>query len=130
MSGSTEAGSPQTDGGITAPTDADTAPVPVSAPPIEAESAPPSPAPPTPEEELAERDALLTHGSRALALGVLLGAAFLSWTQLAFRSPWLDELVIDNTLGPDVRKRLLYALVLGAVLGAAGAAGAVAWFRR
>jgi len=130
MSGSTEAGSPQTDGGITAPTDADTAPGPVSAPPIEAESPPPSPSLPTPEEELAERDALLTHGSRALALGTLLGAAFVSWTQLAFRSPWLDELVIDNTLGPDLRKRLLYALVLGAMLGAGGAAGAIAWFRR
>ena len=60
----------------------------------------------------------------------LIGAAIVSWTQLAFRSPWLDELIIDNALGPDLRKRLLYALVLGALLGAGGAAGAIAWFRR
>ena len=130
MSGSTEAGSPQTEGGITTPNAADTSPAPPSTPPIEAEPEPPSPPHPTPEEELAERDSLLTHGSRALALGTLIGAALVSWTQLAFRSPWLDELVIDNALGPELRKRLLYALVLGAVLGAAGAAGAVAWFRR
>jgi uncharacterized membrane protein len=83
-----------------------------------------------PDDEAAERDALLVHGSRALVLATLIGAAVVSWTQLAFRSPWLDELVIDNALGPELRKRLLYALVLGALLGGAGCAGAIAWFRR
>ncbi|HEX6274745.1 MAG TPA: DUF2079 domain-containing protein, partial [Polyangiaceae bacterium] len=71
-----------------------------------------------------------THGARSLALATLLGAAIATWTQLAFRSPWLDELIIDNTLGPELRKRLLVALVLGGVFGAAGGAGAVAWVRR
>jgi uncharacterized membrane protein len=83
-----------------------------------------------PDDEAAERDALLVRGSRALLLATLIGAAVVSWTQLAFRSPWLDELVIDNTLGPELRKRLLYAIVLGALLGGAGCAGAIAWFRR
>jgi uncharacterized membrane protein len=73
---------------------------------------------------------MLTHGSRAVALAALLGAAVVSWAVLAFRSPWLDELLIDNTLGPELRKRLVIALVLGAVLGAGGSVGAIARLRR
>jgi uncharacterized membrane protein len=132
MSGSTEAGSPQTEGGSAprAEADSDHAPAAPAEPPIEAPEAGSLGPPPEPEDELAERDALLTHGSRAVALAALIGTAIASWTQLAFRSPWLDELVIDNTLGPELRKRLLVALVLGAALGAGAAAFAIAWFRR
>jgi uncharacterized membrane protein len=90
----------------------------------------PSAPPPAPADDSAERDALLTHGARTVALGTAIGAAVLTWTQLAFRAPWLDELVIDNTLGPDLRKKILYAFVVGAVLGAGIASGAIAWFRR
>ncbi|HEX6766439.1 MAG TPA: DUF2079 domain-containing protein, partial [Polyangiaceae bacterium] len=137
MSGSTEPGSPQTDSGTTAPAEAESSVTGPASAPIEAEApSPESSAPPVavgepaPDADIAERDALLTHGSRAVALATLIGASVLFWTQLAFRSPWLDELVIDNTLGPELRKRLLYAIVLGAVLGAGGCAGAIAWFRR
>jgi uncharacterized membrane protein len=144
MSGSTEAGSPQGEGGAT-----ETAPIEEpkaegtatppggepSAPPEGEPSAPPegepsAAPPPSPEDESAERDELLTHGSRAVLLATLIGAAVASWTQFAFRSPWLDELIIDNTLGPDLRKRLLVVLVAGAVLGAGGCAGAIAWLKR
>ncbi len=137
MSGSTEAGSPQADSGASAtpaepevPAAAPDAAAAPEAAPIEVPAAEPSAAPPDPEEEAAERDALLTHGARAIALGTGIGAALLTWTQLSFRSPWLDELVIDNTLGTDLRKRLIHVLVAGALLGAAGTAGAIAWFRK
>ncbi len=134
MSGSTEAGSPQADSGATEP---------VSEVPAEGEPATdsvltePSGAPsgsdgsgPSFEDELKERDRMLTHGSRAVALAALLGAAVVSWTQLAFRSPWLDELLIDNTLGPELRKRLVIALVVGAVLGAVVCVGAIGRLRQ
>src|SRR5262245_52667397 len=109
MSGSTEAGSPQTEGGANAPTDTDTGATAETstAAPIEAtaETSPPEPEPEhRPEDEAAERDALLTHGSRAIALAALIGAAIVAWTQLAFRAPWLDELLLDNTAGPELRK--------------------------
>src|SRR5262245_26778234 len=107
MSGSSEPGSPQTDAGSIAPAEEGAVPpAPAGPAPIEVTSqetrAEPSASPPAPEDEAAERDALLVHGSRAVALASLIGAAVVSWTQLAFRSPWLDELVIDNTLGPDL----------------------------
>ncbi|HEX6271998.1 MAG TPA: hypothetical protein VFZ53_03125, partial [Polyangiaceae bacterium] len=136
MSGSAEAGPPQTEGGPATPTDAesDGSSAPIPAAPEAGAPAPadePVVAPPEPlEDETAERDALITHGARSLALATLLGAAIATWTQLAFRSPWLDELIIDNALGPELRKRLLVALVLGGVFGAAGGAGAVVWVRR
>ncbi|HEY3493080.1 MAG TPA: DUF2079 domain-containing protein [Polyangiaceae bacterium] len=78
----------------------------------------------------AERDALLTHGSRILLLAVLLGGALATWTQLAFRAPWLDEFLLENTLEPGRRDRLIRVLVLGMGLGGLGSAGLIAWRRR
>jgi uncharacterized membrane protein len=77
-----------------------------------------------------ERDALLTHGSRILILATLLGGALAAWTQLAFRSPWLDEFLLENALEPGRRDKLLMALMIGLCLGGLTGAGLIAFWRR
>jgi uncharacterized membrane protein len=84
---------------------------------------------PTPDS--AERDALLVHGSRVVILASLLAGAVAFWTQLAFRSPWLDSFLLDNELEPGKRTSLLVVLVAGLLAGAlAGFGGIELWRRR
>jgi len=155
MSGPSEAGSPQPaaapepareaiDGNVVDPaTDAH-----LDAPPAEAEA--PSPAapngeapdvpadvpapdvpPPADSRDSGARDALLVHGSRIVVLASLLGGAIAFWTQVAFRSPWLDAFLLDNELEPGKRASLLLALVGGFLVGGIAAfVGIELWRRR
>ena len=100
---------------------------------IAAEAAPvvPAVAPATkPNRDPKEYDALLTHSSRILVLFALLGGALAFWTQLAFRSPWLDTFLLENTLEPGRRNVLLIALVLGIVVGGLAGGGIIVWHER
>jgi uncharacterized membrane protein len=76
------------------------------------------------------RDRLLVSGARALALFTLIGGAVAAWSQLAFRAPWLEDFLLENTLEPGHRQSLLTILALGFVLGAAGAVGWMTLRRR
>jgi uncharacterized membrane protein len=77
------------------------------------------------------RDRLLVSGARALALFTLLGGALASWSQTAFRAPWLETFLLENTLeDPGQRPRLLAILAAGFVAGALGSVGWLAWRRR
>src|SRR5690348_16933795 len=88
-----EVSEPKTDIVATEGTDAVPAP---TAEGTDAGPPPPLPAPVPVSKEAASqaRDLLLAQGSRILALGTLLGGAFGLWTQLAFRSPWLDAFLL------------------------------------
>lgn len=98
-------------------------PTPAAAPP----AALPPVATPKPNRDPQERDARLTHGSRIVVIAALLGGAIAFWTQLAFRSPWLDEFLTDNTLEPGQRNVLILAVVLGTLVGGLAGAGAMVW---
>jgi uncharacterized membrane protein len=154
MSGPSEAGLPQPESGVPGDSSAQGTEVPRAAPPSDA----PAPSPDAPvvpvdapvvpadapvvpadapvvpaaakADDGAARDLLLAQGSRILLLAALLGAAFGLWTQLAFRSPWLDAFLLDNELEPGMRSRILLAIVAGTVGGAAAAFGAFQWWRR
>src|SRR3954471_11710182 len=151
MSGPSEAGSPQpaaapeparepSDGNVVEPaTEAH-----LDVPAAEAEA--PSPAAPNGEalavpapevrpsaaaSDSGARDALLVHGSRIVVLASLLGGAIAFWTQVAFRSPWLDAFLLDNELEPGKRASLLLALVGGFLVGGLAAfVGIELWRRR
>jgi len=84
---------------------------------------------PTPVDTVA-RDRLLTQASRIVLLFTLIGSALAAWSQIAFRTPWLDTFLLENTLEPGQRGRLLRVLGLGLVAGALGGTGAVVWERR
>jgi uncharacterized membrane protein len=155
MSGPSEAGTPQPESGVpgdqSAPASAEPLPAatgdaaPAALPEVSepetdivategADAAPVPPptvtAPASKEDASRARDLLLAQGSRILALGTLLGGAFGLWTQLAFRSPWLDAFLLDNELEPGQRSRLLLAIVVGFVVGGGGSFGALQWWRR
>jgi uncharacterized membrane protein len=91
------------------------APAPAAAPP---------PVAPAHSGDDAARDALLVHGSRVVVLASLLGGAIAAWSQLAFRTPWLDSFLLDNELEPGQRSTLLLVIVAGFLVGGiAGFAG-------
>jgi uncharacterized membrane protein len=96
----------------------------------------PSSGPPAPSEPATAsldpetRDRLLVSGGRSLALFTLLGGALAAWSQIAFRAPWLDDFLLENTSEPGQRSRLLTFLALGFVLGAVGSVGWMAFRRR
>jgi len=78
----------------------------------------------------AERDLLLSTGARIIALAsVILGAIGL-WSQLAFRSPWLDSFLLQNEIDPSRRTIILGVLVGGFGLGALGGFGALQYWRK
>jgi uncharacterized membrane protein len=95
-------------------------------------AAPPTPdvPPPTVAADDAVRDAILVHGSRIVVLASLLGGAIAFWTQLAFRSPWLDAFLLDNELEPGKRSALLTVLVAGLLAGGLIAFGGIQYWRR
>jgi uncharacterized membrane protein len=121
-------------------------PAPDVTPPVAAEdaprgetplpAAPASSAPPPSVEPAARtldpdtRDRLLVSGARALAIFTLLGGALAAWSQIAFRAPWLEDFLLENTLEPGQRSRMLTILVLGFVAGAVGSVGWMAFRRR
>src|SRR3954463_16279420 len=151
MSGPSEAGSPQpavapepareaidgnvvdpaTDAHLDAPVVETEAPSP-AAPNGEAPAVPaPNVGPPADSSDTGAREALLVHGSPILGLASLLGGAIAFWTQVAFRSPWLDAFLLDNELEPGKRASLLLALVGGVLVGGIAAlAGIEVWRRR
>jgi uncharacterized membrane protein len=92
-------------------------------------SAPPAPAR-TPSLDPEARDRLLTQASRILIISTLLGGAAAAWAQVAFRTPWLDTFVLENTLEPGVRERMLLVFGLGLLAGALAAVGGVIFMRR
>jgi uncharacterized membrane protein len=108
--------------------------VPPSDAPSTAEGEPEtSSAPPVARKERLDpelRDRLLVSGARVVALFTLLGGALASWSQTAFRAPWLETFLLENTLEPGLRQRLLTILALGFVAGALGSAGWLAFRRR
>lgn len=53
--------------------------------------------------------------SRSVALGTLLGMAFVAWVHLSYFAPWLDEFLRENAL--PMRQRMV---LLGTVLGGGG----------
>ncbi len=150
MSGPSEAGSPQpaaapeparepidgnvvdpaTDAHLDAPAAETEAPSP-AAPNAEVPAAPAPDVPPLADSSDGARDALLVHGSRIVVLASLLGGAIAFWTQVAFRSPWLDAFLLDNELEPGKRSSLLLFLVGGFLVGGLAAfAGIELWRRR
>jgi uncharacterized membrane protein len=78
----------------------------------------------------AEHDRLLVAGGRALALFTLIGGAVASWSQMAFRAPWLEDFLLENILEPGQRQKLLTFLAAGFALGAVGCGGWLALRRR
>jgi uncharacterized membrane protein len=84
----------------------------------------------SPELDADARDRLLVSGGRALALFTLIGGAVASWSQVAFHAPWLEDFLLENTLEPGHRQKLLTVLAAGLVLGALGAVGWMAFRRR
>jgi uncharacterized membrane protein len=87
-------------------------------------------APPIAPSHTVARDGLLVHGSRIVVLASLLGGAIAFWTQLAFRSPWLDAFLLDNELEPGKRASLLLVLVSGILIGGLVALGGIELWRR
>jgi uncharacterized membrane protein len=81
-------------------------------------------------EAKAARDLALVQGSRIVVLATLLGGALAFWSQLAFRSPWLDSFLLDNELEPGKRTSLLIALMAGFAAGGLGAFSGIQWWRR
>ncbi len=75
------------------------------------------------------RDALFTLSARVILISTLIGAAVASWTQVAFRAPWLDTFVLENTLEPGQRQPLITMFGVGLVAGALVGAG-VLFFRQ
>jgi len=139
MSGSSEAGTPQPESGVAA----DASPLPeVKEAPVNGEalepgaSEAPAPAPvvvtsaPASVEAKAARDAELARSARIVALATLIGSAIGLWTQLAFRSPWLDAFLLENEIEPERRVQVLAVLVGGAALGGLFAFGALAFLRK
>jgi uncharacterized membrane protein len=76
------------------------------------------------------RDRLLVSGARSVAIFTLLGGALAAWSQVAFRAPWLEDFLLENTLEPGQRSRMLTILALGFALGAVGSVGWMAFRRR
>jgi uncharacterized membrane protein len=76
------------------------------------------------------RDRLLVSGARVIALFTLLGGALALWSQMALRAPWLETFLLENTLEPGHRQRLLTVLALGFAAGALGSGGWLAFRRR
>jgi uncharacterized membrane protein len=111
-----------------------TSPAPEIAP--EASTAEPAPAAlpliatPKPNHDPTPREVRLTHASRILVIAALLGGALSFWAQLAFRSPWLDTFLTDNTLEPGQRNVLILALVLGTLAGGLAGIGVIVWQQR
>jgi uncharacterized membrane protein len=89
-----------------------------------------APALPPASQDAAARDALLVQSSRILLLASLIAGAVAFWTQLAFRSPWLDPFLLDNDLEPGRRTSLLAVLVGGLAVGAVAALVGIQWWRR
>jgi uncharacterized membrane protein len=109
------------------------APLPSSDAPVAAEGADEPPQAPPPSKQPLDpelRDRLLVSGARIIALFTLLGGALASWSQMAFRAPWLETFLLENTLEPGHRHRLLLILGLGFAAGALGSAGVLAFRRR
>jgi uncharacterized membrane protein len=106
------------------------APIDAAAPPVEALAPPPSAVVEPAKPDAAARELLLAQGARILVLATLLGAAIGLWTQLAFRSPWLDGFLLDNELEPGRRTRILLVMVLGMAVGGGGSLGVLQWWRR
>jgi uncharacterized membrane protein len=104
----------------------------VAAPASELAAPAPTPAPtPAPAgEDAAARDALLVQSSRILLLASLIGGALAFWSQLAFRSPWLDPFLLDNDLEPGRRTLLLAVLVGGLFAGGLVSFAGIQWWRR
>ena len=139
MSGPSEAGSPQPETGVSsdppaltvegASSDASGEPslpeVTVTEPAVPA----PTPAPPA-ADDAATRDAFLAQSSRVVVLASLVSGAIAFWSQLAFRSPWLDGFLLENELEPGHRSALLAVLVGGLVGGGVLGVAAIQWFRR
>ncbi len=100
----------------------ETSPAPVA----EAAVEPPVPvASPTPAP-----DDLLAQGTRIVVLASLLLGAIAFWTQLAFRSPWLDAFLLENEIDP-ARRMLMLAVTVGAfALGGVLGFGTLQLFRR
>ena len=75
--------------------------------------------PPEPESE-ASIDARWGVGSRVVLLSALIGCAIFMWVQFAFKSRWVPEFLLSNTL-PDSAQRgtLVLAFVSGLCVGAA-----------
>src|SRR6188768_2715633 len=48
-----------------------------------------------------ERDLVLSTGARIIALASVITGAIGLWSQLAFRSPWLDTFLLDNQIDPE-----------------------------
>jgi uncharacterized membrane protein len=77
----------------------------------------------------AELDVLEATGgivARTVALSGLFGLSLVLWAQLSFQARWVTRFVTENELDIDLRTRLIYSMVGGALVGALG--GAVALF--
>ncbi|HEV8550827.1 MAG TPA: DUF2079 domain-containing protein [Polyangiaceae bacterium] len=153
MSGSSEAGAPQPESGAAADgsplpeasvapeLDRTDAPQPSATEPPAAElEAPASPAgeasaPPVeaPRAALstdkAAADAALARSARILVLAALVVGAIGLWSQLAFRSPWLDAFLLDNEIEPERRTLILGVTVGGFGVGGLLALGALRYWR-
>src|SRR4051812_44537096 len=129
MSGSPEPGTPQPDSGVAAAAPlAEVAEPPGNGPsamPEALAAVPPDPLPTkvegAPVSLKADRDVELARAGRVVVLGSLLLGAFGFWTQLAFRSPWLDSFLLDNEIEPERRSQILAVIVGSLALG--GVAG-------
>jgi len=136
MSGPSEAGTPQPENGV--PADAPLPEVPEAPVNGEAseqgatEATAPAPVvvPPVSPEVKAARDAELARSARIVALASVIVGAIGFWSQLAFRSPWLDAFLLENEIDPERRIQILAVLVGSAGLGALLSFGALAFFRK
>jgi len=140
MSGSSEPGTPQPESGV--PADAAPLPEVAEAPANGASDAPDtgaaqetlsvaaSPDVAVVAERNAVRDVELARAARVVLLASLLLGAVGFWTQLAFRSPWLDGFLLDNEIEPPRRVQILAVIVGACALGGVLGFGALAFFRK
>jgi uncharacterized membrane protein len=137
MSGPSEAGTPQPESG--APADASPLPE-VREPPVNGEASDPGASEVPAQvsvvvssasaEARVARDAELSRSARIVALASVIFGAIGLWTQLAFRSPWLDAFLLENEIDPSRRIQILAVLVGTSAFGALLAFGALVFFRK
>lgn len=78
-----------------------------------------------------ERDLLLSTGARIIALASIIAGAIGLWSQLAFRSPWLDSFLLENEIEPPRRTLILAVVVGGFALGGLAGFGALQfWLKK
>jgi len=74
------------------------------------------------------KDARIGVASRVVALSALLGCAVFMWVEFAFKSRWVPDFLISNSLpSPDQRSSLVVAFVAGMLVGGAAGGSALYW---